>query len=127
MADAIVLIVEDDADLAFALGVRLRRSGYDVITAPDAVMAQQLAVRDQPDVIILDLGLPGGGGMTSLRRAKSNANTALMPVVVLTASDHSVEADVHDAGAVEFHQKPVDNATLTDVIERALGRQEASV
>jgi len=127
MANPKVLIVDDDADLALGIGIRLQRSGYDVATAPDAVLAQQRLLRDRPYAVILDLGLPGGGGMTFLRRAKANLETTQIPVIVLTAKDHSVEAEVLAAGAAEFHQKPVDNETLIEAIERALGREEANV
>jgi DNA-binding response OmpR family regulator len=127
MADPTVLIVDDDDDLALGIGIRLRSSGFEVLTAPDAWVALQRALRDRPDVVILDLGLPAGGGMTFLQRARSNLDLALMPVIVLTAQDHSVEAEVLEAGATEFLQKPVDNETLIAAIMRALGRDNATV
>ncbi|MBW3606026.1 MAG: response regulator [Actinobacteria bacterium] len=127
MANPRVLIVDDDPDLALGIGIRLQRSGYDVVSAPDVVLAQQRLLRDRPDAVILDLGLPGGGGMTFLRRAQANLETTQIPVIVLTAKDHSVEAEVLEAGAFEFYQKPVDTQTLIGALERALGREEATV
>lgn len=127
MADATVLIIDDDEDLALDIGIRLRRSGFNVLTATDAWMAYQSAVRDHPDVVILDLGLPAGGGMSLLQRARSNLDVALIPVIVLTAQDHSVEAEVLDAGATEFFHKPVDNDTLIAAIMHALGREGATL
>lgn len=127
MANPRVLIVDDDPDLALGIGITLQRSGYDVVSAPDAVQAQQRLLRDRPDAVILDLGLPGGGGMTFLRRAQANLETTQIPVIVLTAKDHSVEAEVIEAGAFEFYQKPVDTQTLIGALERALGREEATV
>lgn len=126
MANPTVLIVDDDEDLAFGIGIRLQRSGFNVLTASDAVTAQRRALHDDPDLIILDLGLPAGGGMNFLHRAKTNLDLAMIPVIVLTAQDHSVEAEVLDAGAADFFQKPVDNDTLITAIMRALGREAAT-
>ena len=57
-----ILVVEDDKKIALALAVRLRAAGYDVIAAPDAVLAMSMALKHRPDLLVLDLLIPGGNG-----------------------------------------------------------------
>jgi DNA-binding response OmpR family regulator len=121
-----VLIVDDDQDLLVGLGIRLRSAGYRIAVAPDAGAVSRAVVDQQPDLILLDLGLPGGDGLWVLRGLKASPSTAAIPVVVITARDVAEEAKVMAAGAFAFFQKPVDNAELLAAIALGLEQQPAS-
>ena len=114
-----ILIVDDDRDLLIGLGLRLRTSGYQVIIAPSAAAAVSLARKQEPDLILLDLGLPGADGFDVLEQLE-RLRLDHIPVVVLTARDHSYEERSLRAGAVAFLQKPADNDELLAVIESAI-------
>ncbi len=115
-----ILIIEDDHEIVMGLGIRLRAAGFTFVVSEDAVIAQTMANREQPDLIILDLGLPGGDGLTVLKRLQSNTTTMLTPVIVLTARDSTQEGPALDAGAIAFFQKPADNDLLMESINDAL-------
>ena len=116
-----ILIIEDDLDLRRGLNLRLRASNYDTAFAADAVMALSIAKKEAPDLILLDLGLPGGDGFLVLERMKSIASLSCTPVIVLSARDPKAnEKRALEAGADAFFQKPVDNQVLMTAIQRAL-------
>jgi DNA-binding response OmpR family regulator len=120
-----ILIIEDDHDMRRGLNVRLRASEYETSFASDAVMALSVAKKERPDLILLDLGLPGGDGFLVLERMKNIGLLASTPVIVISASDPKTnEKRALDAGAEAFFQKPVDNEQLMKAIWRALGRTE---
>jgi two-component system KDP operon response regulator KdpE len=117
-----VLVIEDDVDISRLLGMQLKAGGYELAYASDAVTAMTVARKERPDLIILDLGLPGGGGLLVLERLRAIAELAATPVVVVTArTDAAAEQDARAAGAVDFLRKPVDADELAAAIGRALG------
>jgi DNA-binding response OmpR family regulator len=117
-----ILIIEDDHDMRRGLNVRLRASEYETAFASDAVMALSIAKKERPDLILLDLGLPGGDGFLVLERMKNVGLLASTPVIVISARDPKTnEKRALDAGAEAFFQKPVDNEQLMKAIWRALG------
>jgi CheY-like chemotaxis protein len=119
MSKGRILIIDDDLDLQRGLGIRLNAEGYEVVAAADAVSATTVARRERPDVIILDLGLPGGDGYIVMDRLKSLL-VGSIPVIVLTARDPATDRDRAKAGgAVAYFQKPVSNRALLSAIERA--------
>jgi DNA-binding response OmpR family regulator len=118
-----ILIIEDDVDLQRGLNLRLRANNYDTAFASDAVMALSLAKKEAPDLILLDLGLPGGDGFLVLDRMRSIASLACTPVIVVSARDPAAnEERALKAGAEAFFQKPIDNQELMKAIQRALMR-----
>ena len=117
-----ILIVEDDADLRRALSHRLKASGYEVVLAADGLTAVSTARAARPDVVLLDIGLPGGNGLSVLQRYSDCAALIFTPVVVLTGRDpRAVEDEVRKYAVAGFLTKPADNDELLGVIERALG------
>jgi len=117
-----ILIIEDDHDMRRGLNVRLRASEYETSFASDAVMALSVAKKERPDLILLDLGLPGGDGFLVLERMKNMGLLASTPVIVISARDPKTnEKRALDAGAEAFFQKPIDNEQLMKAIWRALG------
>ncbi len=117
-----VLIVEDDPDQAAALAIHLEQSGYTVIKASDTAAVVPMAARESPDVILLDLGLPGGGGLTVLARLRSALETSRTPVIVISGS--GVDPDwVIAAGAQGYFEKPADPDVVIRAIQRVLAPQ----
>ena len=116
-----ILIVEDDVDSRMGLSVRLRASGFDVVLAADAASAISIARQQQPDLVVLDLGLPAGDGFLVMERLRGLAETRETPIIVLTGRDPTVhEARARAAGAVAFFQKPADNTVLVATIREYL-------
>lgn len=121
MANSKIMIVDDDPDLRQALKLRLRANHYDTVHAVDGYSAIALAYKEQPNLIILDLGLPAGDGFVVLDRLQKDDKLSSIPVIVLTARDpQSSEQRTLQAGAAAFFQKPADNAELLDVIRATL-------
>lgn len=117
-----ILVIDDDQDLIKALRARLRAEGFGFAAAGDGVMAVATARREKPDLILLDLGLPGGDGYQVLERLKTLTGTSSTPVIVLSAKDAAVHAEKSlAAGADAFLQKPMENAALIAEIRRLLG------
>ena len=116
-----ILIIEDDEDMRRGLNMRLRASEYETAFAADAVMALSIAKKEAPDLILLDLGLPGGDGFTVLERMKNIASLACTPVIVVSARDPKAnEKRAIDVGVEAYFQKSVDNELLLKAIQRAL-------
>ena len=116
-----ILIVDDDPDLRRALKIRLRANNYETVQASDGYSAISVAQKEQPNLIILDLGLPAGDGYVVLERLQNSDTLSSIPVIVLTARDpQSDEQKTLRAGATSFFQKPADNNELLDVIRATL-------
>ena len=117
-----ILIIEDDQDIARLIGMKLKTRGHDLAFAGDAVTATTTARREHPDVILLDLGLPGGDGLLVLNRLREMAAFALTPVIVISGRDPAaLRESVFKAGAVAYLSKPLDTEELVAEVERALG------
>jgi two-component system KDP operon response regulator KdpE len=116
-----IMIVEDDSDITRALKIRLKANHYDTVDAGDGFSAISMARKEQPDLIILDLGLPCGDGFFVLARLKDIHALSKIPVIVLTGNDPQCnERRVLQAGAAAFFQKPVSNDQLLHAIRATL-------
>ena len=122
MANKKILIVDDDPDVRYGLQVRLKANHYDTFFAADAISSMSEARKCEPDLIILDLGLPAGDGFIVMARLKQMHSLALIPVIVVSARDVRANQErALKAGAKAFLQKPVDDAELLAVIRKTLG------
>jgi DNA-binding response OmpR family regulator len=122
MDNKTMLVVDDDPDLRPAMEIRLRANGYDTALAATALSGIAEAISEKPDLIILDLGLPGGDGFAVIERLKQIPLLAMIPIVVVSARDARVNQErALKAGASVFLQKPIENAQLLAIIRQALG------
>lgn len=117
-----VLIADDDPTTVQYLATGLRGKGFQVDTAADAMQAVMKAVRSVPDVILLDIKMPGGTGLTALRRIKQSTKTATIPVIAITGSPtEEVCREVLELGAVDCLQKPIDVDEIAAMMEELVG------
>lgn len=125
MAKAKILIVDDDQDIRRLLGHRLSADGYEAVFAGDAIAAVNMARKEQPDLILLDLGLPAGDGRLVMERLQAMPALEGIPIVIITARDVGLErATLEAAGAFAVFQKPFDHDELAASIRSALGEHE---
>jgi DNA-binding response OmpR family regulator len=116
-----ILLIEDDKDTVRAMAVRFKAEGYQLAVAHDAVSAISTARKEKPDLIVLDLGLPAGDGFTVMQRLKSNYDSMLVPIVVVSARDPLINKQrAIDAGAEAFFQKPIDNEEFFGTLRKTL-------
>lgn len=118
-----ILIVDDNKDFLRGLNIRLSACGYRVAYAADAISALSMARKEEPDLVLLDVGLPCGDGFTVMERLSSISSLASIPVIVITGRDTFCNQQrALDAGARDFFQKPVDNDVLLGSIREALSQ-----
>jgi two-component system, OmpR family, KDP operon response regulator KdpE len=123
MAQKRILIVEDDPSMRKVLHARLKSEQYDAVPLADVVTAFA-DIRKQPaDLILLDLGLPGGGGLNLMQRLQSIPKLATIPIIVVSARQRTeIEREVLDGGAAAFFQKPINLDELLKKIRELLGQ-----
>ena len=116
-----VLVIEDDAVARADLQARLGAAGYLVAQAADAASAMTVVNREHPDLILLDLGLPGGDGYLVLERLRKIAAFAAIPVLVITGrSDAETRQRVASLGVPPMLTKPVDTEALLAAVRASL-------
>ena len=121
-----VLLVEDEEQLRRVMKDLLERDGYIVAEARDGIQALDQVDRYAPDIIVLDLNLPGLDGYSVLQQLRSRPATRGIPVMVLTAKgDEDNEVRVFELGADDFITKPFRARALSARLEAVLGRHRA--
>jgi two-component system, OmpR family, KDP operon response regulator KdpE len=117
-----ILVIEDDADIRTLLKAQLGSAGYDTAFAWDAVTALTVARKEAPDLILLDLGLPGGDGWVVMERLQTLAPFAMIPIIVVSAQPTDPNAErATAAGAHAFIEKPYEVETVLAAVHDALG------
>ena len=117
-----ILYVEDNDDNIYVLRNRLTRAGYTVLVAMNGEDGVAMATAEKPDLILMDLSLPGLDGWEATRRLKAADETRDIPVIALTA--HAMSGDREkalEAGCEDFDTKPVDFPRLRAKIQALLG------
>ena len=118
-----LLIIDDSPDFQSLIKTYLEDVGIVCLFATDVVQATSAAVREQPSLILLDIGLPGGGGLLLLNRLRANLRTAKIPVVVITAqTTPGLESQVRSQGAEEFLLKPLQKELFIATLRRVLSK-----
>lgn len=115
-----ILIVEDDEKIAMALTLRLKKL-YRVACAYDATTGVRMALKEAPDLVLLDISLPGGGGLLVAESVRATPASAQLPIVFLTASrDPELMQKALAFGPSAFFGKPYNAEELLDTVERTL-------
>jgi CheY-like chemotaxis protein len=121
-----VLVVEDEPENRLLLQVILSTEGYQVVEAEDGRAALEAVERERPDIILLDVMMPGMNGYVVLERLRADPATATIPVIMLTAlaSGANMQRAV-EMGAQGYITKPFEPADLVQAMETAMekGRQ----
>jgi CheY-like chemotaxis protein len=114
-----ILVVDDNVDAAQSLELLLRQMGHDVQVAHDGHAALEAARMNRPQVVLLDIGMPGVDGYHVVERLRSDPTFARVPFVAVTGYDgDGPRSRSREAGFVEHLVKPVSVETLRDVLER---------
>jgi adenylate cyclase len=115
-----ILVVDDVPENVRLLEAVLEAHGYDVVSAGDGRAALELAVSAEPDLVLLDVMMPELDGHEVCRRLREQEETAVLPVIMLTASEGSEKRIAIEAGADDFIPKPFDRDELPTRIRSLL-------
>jgi len=126
MSSRRIVIVEDEADMAELIAMRLKREHYEVIVCNDGLLALDAILSDPPDLVVLDLMLPGISGTEIAARLRANPKTARVPIIMLTAlaEESDIVVGLH-VGADDYMTKPFSMSVLVARITALLRRAEA--
>jgi two-component system cell cycle response regulator DivK len=116
-----ILYVEDDDNNVFVIKNRLGRVGYTIVIATDGEQGIAMAASEKPDLILMDLRMPGVDGWEATRRLKAAAETKRIPIIALSA--HAMPGDREkalEAGCEDYDTKPIDFSRLRGKIEALL-------
>ncbi|MDP0490819.1 MAG: response regulator transcription factor [Verrucomicrobiota bacterium JB023] len=122
-----ILVVEDERDVADLVTYNLERAGYEVSTARDGLIGQEMALRDEPDLIVLDLMLPGKDGYSVFKDIRRDSRTSTTPVIMLTARAQTEDRiQGLQAGADDYLTKPFSPKELVLRVGAILRRSDVS-
>jgi CheY-like chemotaxis protein len=117
--DLTVLVVEDYEEMSLAMRLALERKGYHILEASDGAQAVEVAARERPDIILMDLSLPVMDGLAATERIRADPNSRDIVIIAVTAhQDYRSRALA--AGCNAFVSKPVDFEWLDDLISNLL-------
>ena len=122
MSEPLILVADDDEDILLLVTTRLRRDGFDIISARSGDEALALVRERRPALAVLDIGMPGLDGVQVLEQIRADDDLRAMLVVLLTAK--AQESDVRrgfDAGADAYVKKPFSPADLSARVRELLG------
>lgn len=119
-----ILIVDDEALLQMGVSIRLKAEGFEVLTASDGLAGLEMARKEEPDLILLDLMLPQMDGYKVCRMLKFDARYKNIPIIMLTARAQDVDKNMGaEAGVNAYLTKPFDHRELLDKIKELLNIQ----
>jgi two-component system, OmpR family, phosphate regulon response regulator PhoB len=122
-----ILIVEDERDIADLIGFNLQRAGYEVLKAHDGIAGTEIALRDRPDLIVLDIMLPGRDGYAVFRELRRDPRSVNIPVIMLTARAQTEDRiQGLETGADDYLTKPFSPKELLLRIQAVLKRSEVA-
>lgn len=117
-----ILVADDDPVVLKLLTTGLRKRGYEVETATDAMQVGMAAMRESPDAVVLDINMPGGTGLAALKRLKMSTKTNMIPVIAITGSaTEEAQAEALEMGALDCLEKPVEVEDLAQRLAEVVG------
>lgn len=117
-----VLVIEDNKDNLQLISYALKRGGYEVISTERGEEGVELAVREKPFFIIMDINLPGIDGLETTRRIRNSEANRDIPIIAITSYAMAGDsARITEAGCNAYFEKPIDPLTIVDQIHKALG------
>lgn len=117
-----VLIVDDESSMVSVLQRHVSNAGYEFVSASNGQEALEKIEKEEPDLVLLDLVMPGMNGFETCRRIRENEKTKKLPVLIITAlRGQSDSAAATASGANEFIVKPIDGAELAKRLRARLG------
>jgi CheY-like chemotaxis protein len=118
-----ILVVDDEEDIVKGLKIRLGAKGYNVISASDPIQSISMVLKGMPDLIILDIRMPAGGGFSVVERLKHFTQTRTIPIIILTgSSEKGHEMKAKEMGIRYYMKKPYDPEELLGIVREALER-----
>ena len=119
-----ILVVDDEIQIVRLLSLRLQANNYDVVVAYDGYQCIQMAKAENPDLILLDIKMPTGGGIEAFENLRDNKIAQKIPVIFITAFPSiEVKKQVIDMGADGYIAKPFRSKELLKKIEELIGKQ----
>jgi len=119
-----VLIADDARVQRMTLASFLMPKKCEVVLAVDAMQTFMMALRSNPNLILLDINMPGGSGIEVLKRLRVSNRTQQIPVIVISSEQNpATESMARELGAVDFLHKPVDEKILANAVDHVLGIQ----
>jgi two-component system phosphate regulon response regulator PhoB len=120
-----ILIVEDERDIADLVGFNLERAGYQVLKAHDGIAGAEMTIRERPDLVILDLMLPGKDGFAVFKEIRRDSRSRDIPVIMLTARAQTEDRiQGLEAGADDYLTKPFSPKELMLRVSAVLKRSD---
>lgn len=119
-----VLVVEDNLDNLRLITYALERAGYEVLSALTGEEGVEVAIRERPFFIIMDINLPGIDGLDATRRIRASKADGTIPIIAITS--YAMAGDqgkVLGAGCSAYFEKPIDPLTIVERIHKAIGVQ----
>ena len=117
-----ILVVDDETQIVRLLSMRLEANNYEIVKAYDGNQCTQVAKTEMPDIILLDIKMPMGGGITAFETIRNSKTTKNIPIIFITAyPSEQIKKQVIDMGADGFISKPFNSEDLLDKIHSIIG------
>ncbi|MEV0127938.1 response regulator [Dactylosporangium sp. NPDC050688] len=118
-----ILVADDDVDIRDLVAFKLEQAGYDVVAVDNGLAALTEATQNPPDLVVLDVMMPGMSGIDVCRQLRQDAGTKALPIILLTARAQEGDVEVgFGAGADDYIVKPFSPRELVSRVEAVLAR-----
>jgi CheY-like chemotaxis protein len=120
-----ILVVDDDQTVLFVTTEVLKLKGFKVVTAVNGLQAVEVAKRENPDLILMDLYMPVLNGFSAMRQLKQDKDLRSVPIIAITGyHDDNVQKSAFDAGCDEYLRKPMNLEELDAILQRLAVKKE---